>query len=119
LILRLGAPTPQSPHQFPNASTTALAFALPKSKPPAPSTRLLAKLTPCLAEKDCRACAAWWLILVCLLLGLGGAGVLCWLGMRSMQKLNDSQLCLILDDRFDTIDTDNARTRDIELGGFG
>ena len=64
-------------------------------------------------------CVAWWLTLVCLLLSLGGTSVLCWLGMGSVQKLNDSQLCLILDDRFDTIDTDNAQTRDIELGGFG
>jgi hypothetical protein len=106
-----------------SATSSSLFLALPKSKPPLPSTRLPAKLTlsdkPWLATVEKRARFGWFLTILCICLGVGGAAVLCWTGVESVYKLNDSQLCLVMEDQFDSLDTVNTWTRDVEMGGFG
>jgi hypothetical protein len=106
-----------------SAASSALVLALPKSKPPLPSTRLPLKLDECdkpwLAQIDKRARTSWWLTFACLCLGAAGAVVLCWAGVEDVNKLNDSQLCLVLEDQFDVLDTGNTWTRTVGMGGFG
>jgi hypothetical protein len=107
----------------PNASTAALSLTLPKSKPPLPSTRLPTKLAkedkPWLMQKDGEERVAWWLTCLLMVAGVVGAVLMCWSGWNSVNKLQDSQLCLVMDDNFDTLDLDNNWTREVELGGFG
>ncbi|EPQ51586.1 glycoside hydrolase family 16 protein [Gloeophyllum trabeum ATCC 11539] len=94
-----------------------------KAKPVMPSSRLERKLTkeekPWIGRKDGWARASWWLTVLWMLVGLGCAGIICWRGYAGVQVLQDSQLCLVLEDDFDSLDTSNTWNYDIELGGFG
>ncbi|KII85577.1 glycoside hydrolase family 16 protein [Plicaturopsis crispa FD-325 SS-3] len=118
-----GAGGPPSPHLSPSVSTSALALALPKPKAPLPSTRLPEKLgkedKPWLVKKDKHTKIGWWLTFSMILLGLCGAGALAWSGTRNVFVIKDSQLCLVMQDDFDTLDLTNNWSKDIELGGFG
>lgn len=112
-----------TPHMTPNASTAALSLTLPKSKPPLPSTRLPTKLAkedkPWLMQKDGEERVSWWLTCLLMMAGVIGAALMCWSGWKGVPKLQDSQLCLVMDDNFDALDLDNNWTREVELGGFG
>ncbi|KAF8631464.1 hypothetical protein AX15_002401 [Amanita polypyramis BW_CC] len=108
----------------PSASSAALPYALPKSKPPLPSTRIAVPIPasekPWLSKKEPRETLGYFITVICLLLGLGGAAVLCWRGISSVQKLDPSRLCLVLDENFDGTSLDNSVwSLDVELGGFG
>ncbi|TFK37023.1 glycoside hydrolase family 16 protein [Crucibulum laeve] len=108
----------------PNASSSALPYpALPK-KAPLPSTRLAAPIAksdkPWLAKPDPRARLSWWLTLFCIFIGIGGAAVLCWQGVASVQKIDPSRLCSVLNEDFSGSSLDESVwNREIELGGFG
>ncbi|KAF7377723.1 Glycoside hydrolase family 16 protein [Mycena sanguinolenta] len=104
-------------------SGSATALALPAPPAPAPSTRLPSKLTkeekPWLGRAAPRARVSWWLTFACMLVGLAGAGLLCFFGFESVEKFSDSELCSVLEDNFDTFDLTNTWTREVQLGGFG
>ncbi|KAI0763979.1 concanavalin A-like lectin/glucanase [Trametes elegans] len=115
---------PSYPYPFPPTGTNSSFTALPrKTKPPMPSSRLTQKLSkddkPWLKKRDCRERASYWLTVVAMFLGIAGAAVLCFFGYNSVELLKDSDLCLVLDENFDTLDLDNTWKRDVELGGFG
>jgi hypothetical protein len=63
--------------------------------------------------------ASYWTTLFFILLGLGGAAVLCWQGVTNVPLLNH-KLCLVLSEDFSspTLDT-STWSKDVELGGFG
>ena len=88
-----------------------------------PSTRLEQKLDkedkPWLTQKQKRERSNWWLTFVCMLLGVAGSGVLIYFGWTGVQQLKDEDLCLVLNEGFNSLDLDNTWTRDVELGGFG
>ncbi|KZT25600.1 glycoside hydrolase family 16 protein [Neolentinus lepideus HHB14362 ss-1] len=94
-----------------------------KARPVMPSSRLEGKLTaddkPWVGRKDGWARASYWLTVLGVLVGLGCAGVICWRGYAGVHILKDAQLCLVLDEEFDTLDTTNTWNYDVELGGFG
>ena len=118
--LHLAATRPSSP----SVSSAALPYALPKSKPPLPSTRIAAPIStsekPWLSKKEPGATTSYFITVICILLGLGGAAVLCWQGFASVQKLDPSNLCLVLDENFDGTTLDQSVwSYDVELGGFG
>lgn len=101
-----------------NASTTALS----KSKP-LPSTRLAAPIEksekPWLSKPEPGTRSSYWSTLLLILLGLAGAGVLCWQGVSNVPLLNQ-KLCLVLSEDFTSQDLDTSTwTKDVELGGFG
>ncbi|KAK7467309.1 hypothetical protein VKT23_004366 [Stygiomarasmius scandens] len=106
----------------PAGSTSALA--LPKAKPPLPSTRLAEKLTeedkPWLKRTPTRERLSYWITLVCILLGVAGAAALCYFGATGVDLLNESDLCLVLNEDFNSgsLNTDIWK-RDVQLGGFG
>ncbi|KAJ7222441.1 glycoside hydrolase family 16 protein [Mycena pura] len=106
-----------------SSSALALGLALPAPPAPAPSTRLAAKLDkeqkPWLQRAAPRQRMSWWLTFACMLAGLGGAVVLCLFGLRGVNKFDDSQLCLVMNDQFTSFDLQNTWTRDVQLGGFG
>ncbi|KAI0087252.1 concanavalin A-like lectin/glucanase domain-containing protein [Irpex rosettiformis] len=88
-----------------------------------PSTRLEQKLSkedkPWIGEKRKREKASWWVTFVCMLLGVVGSGVLIYFGWTGVHQLKDADLCLVLNEGFNSLDLDNTWTRDVELGGFG
>ncbi|KAI0827191.1 concanavalin A-like lectin/glucanase [Trametes gibbosa] len=115
---------PSYPYPYPPQATNSSFSALPrKSKPLMPSSRLPEKLSleekPWLKQRDCRDRASWWLTFVAMMLGVGGAAVLCFFGFSSVDLLKDSDLCMVLNENFDTLDLSGTWTRDVELGGFG
>ena len=106
-----------------NASTTALPH-LSKPKPPLPSTRLSAPIEksekPWLSKREPGTMASYWTTLLLILLGLGGAAVLCWQGVSNVPLLNHDKLCLVLSEDFSSKELDTSTwTKDVELGGFG
>ncbi|KAM6494910.1 glycoside hydrolase family 16 protein [Amanita muscaria] len=108
----------------PSASSAALPYPLPKSKPPLPSTRISAPIPPSdkpwLTKREPRALYSYLVTVICMLLGLGGAALLCWRGLLSVQKLDPSRLCLVMNENFDGTSLDDTIwSRDVELGGFG
>ncbi|KAM5543724.1 hypothetical protein V8D89_002341 [Ganoderma adspersum] len=109
---------------YPPGGSDSSFSALPrKTKAPMPSSRLSHKLSkedkPWLGQHDWRDRASWWVTFAMIVLGVGAAGVLCFFGWNSVQMLTDSELCMVLDENFDSLDLQNTWTRDVELGGFG
>ncbi|KAJ7267508.1 glycoside hydrolase family 16 protein [Mycena rebaudengoi] len=109
----------------PSHNGSASALALPPAPAPAPSTRLPAKLTkeekPWLAGRAHRARASWWVTVMCMFAGAAGAALLCFFGVRDVagKMFKDSDLCLVLNEGFNTLDLDKTWTREVQLGGFG
>lgn len=106
-----------------NASTTALPH-LSKPKPPLPSTRLSAPIEksekPWLSKREPGTLSSYFTTLFFILLGLGGAAVLCWQGATNVPLLNHDKLCLVLSEDFSSQNLDTSTwTKDVELGGFG
>ncbi|EAU86691.2 glucan 1,3-beta-glucosidase [Coprinopsis cinerea okayama7 len=113
-----------------SASSTALALAyanglpLPKSKPPGPSTRLVQPLTeedkPWLTHRQPRVLTSYLLTLLFIFLGICGAAALCYFGYTSVPLLDDSDLCMVMNENFngDSLDSDNWNV-EIQMGGFG
>ncbi|KAI9068988.1 glycoside hydrolase family 16 protein [Trametes sanguinea] len=115
---------PSYPYPYPPAGTNSSLTTFPrKAKPPMPSSRLSHKLSadekPWLKQRDCRDRASWWLTFAAMFLGVAGAAVLCFFGYTNVKLLKDSDLCMVLDEPFDTLDLQNTWKRDVELGGFG
>ncbi|KAH9855587.1 concanavalin A-like lectin/glucanase [Lenzites betulinus] len=115
---------PSYPYPYPPQGTNSSFTALPrKSKPLMPSSRLPQKLSqeekPWLKQRDCRDRASWWLTFFAMMIGVGGAAVLCFFGFSSVKLLKDSDICMVLNENFDSLDLTNTWTRDVELGGFG
>ena len=109
---------------YPQGGSESSFSALPrKTKAPMPSSRLSQKLSkedkPWLRQRDWRDRASWWVTFAMIVLGVGAAGVLCFFGWSNVQMLTDSELCMVLDESFDSLDLQNTWTRDVELGGFG
>ena len=105
-------------------STTALPLP-PIQKKTMPSTRLREKLKdedkPWLAMKPTTLeRASKWVTFGGLLIGIIVAAILVFRGYQSVHILENSQLCIVLDDDFTggSLDT-NSWSFDVELGGFG
>ncbi|KAI0684989.1 concanavalin A-like lectin/glucanase domain-containing protein [Cytidiella melzeri] len=88
-----------------------------------PSTRLDQKLTkedkPWIGTKNTRERVSWWLTLGCMFLGVAAAAVICFFGWTGVHQLTADDLCLVLEDNFNTLDLENTWSRDVEMGGFG
>ncbi|KAF4610231.1 hypothetical protein D9613_010576 [Agrocybe pediades] len=112
----------------PNGSSSALPLGssafLAKSKPPLPSTRLAAPLEksekPWLAKPEPRARLSYFITLFCIFLGVAGAAALVYFGVVSVDVLEDSDLCSVMDEQFNGGSLDDSTwNREVELGGFG
>ncbi|KAJ7103738.1 glycoside hydrolase family 16 protein [Mycena epipterygia] len=54
-----------------------------------------------------------------MIIGVGGAALLCFFGVTSVNVFKDSELCPVLSDDFNSFDLTNTWTREVQLGGFG
>ena len=118
--------SPPSHAALPTTPSYAASELPPKT--PLPSTLLSEKLTkeekPWLNQRpDGRTRASRWITLLMLLLGACIAGFTCWRGYNNAGNtiIDPSQLCLVMEDDFDSFDVDNGGTwtRDVEMSGFG
>jgi len=88
-----------------------------------PSTMLAEKLTKqdkawLRASKGDRARLSWWLTFLMWLVGLCVGALKVYLDYKSIHLLDDSQLCPVFVENFDSLNL-NDWTPDIQLGGFG
>ncbi|KAI0946598.1 hypothetical protein AcW1_010027 [Taiwanofungus camphoratus] len=88
-----------------------------------PSSRLAEKVgledKPWMGRKDWRTRTSWWLTIAMMCVGVAGAAVLCYFGWTDVVLLKDSELCMVLDEEFDSLDLNGTWAADVELGGFG
>lgn len=106
----------------PDASTPQL-VTVKKFRPPMPSTMLTEKLSNqekswLRAQKGDRTRLSWWLTALMWLVGLCVGALKVFLDYKSIHLLNDSQLCSVFVENFDSLNL-NDWTPDIQLGGFG
>ena len=75
---------------------------------------------PWIKEKESRVRWSWWLTFLMCWIGVGCSGIVIYFGWTGVHQILDSDLCLVLDDEFNSGSLDTSVwTRDIELGGFG
>jgi len=94
------------------------------STKPFTSTLLPQKLTrddkPWLAKRQPRERLSYLLTLFGIFLGLAGAALLCFFELRSLDLLDESNLCVVFEDDFSSSSLDTSIwQRTVELGGFG
>lgn len=114
------------PYNTPSNANSTTALPLPPyQKKAMASTRLREKLKdeekPWLAlNKTKLERASKWVTFGCLLLGFLIAALLVFRAYQTVHLLQDSQLCIVLDDTFSggSLDT-NTWSLDVELGGYG
>ncbi|KAF8509095.1 hypothetical protein JB92DRAFT_2948891 [Gautieria morchelliformis] len=73
-------------------------------------------------KSELRGRASWWITVLTACLGPIASAYICYLGWIDTPVLNDANLCLIMEDNFDTfsVDTPGATwMREVDLGGFG
>lgn len=87
-----------------------------------PSTMLSEKLSkedkPWLSQRSDRSRLSWWVTALFWFIGLGAGAVKVYFDYRSIRLLDDSQLCPVLVENFDSLNFDDWAP-DIQLGGFG
>lgn len=71
---------------------------------------------PWLSKADPWATFGQWLTRSLFLLGVCAAAALCYFGFTGIDRIGN--LCLVMEDNFDTLDTDTWR-REVAVGGFG
>lgn len=106
----------------PNASTNQLG-PVKKFKPPMPSTMLSEKIADrdkswLRGQKGDRPRLSWWLTALMWFIGLCAGAVKIYFDYKSIRILDDSQLCPVFTDNFDSLNL-NDWTPDIQLSGFG
>ncbi|KAL4063685.1 glycoside hydrolase family 16 protein [Scleroderma citrinum] len=98
---------------------------LPAQKKTMQSTRLKEKLTPqdkpwLARKKSSLERASKWITFGGIMLGLVIAAFIAFRGYTTVRMLTPNQLCLILDEEFDSGSLDSGTwTVDVELGGYG
>ena len=105
-----------------NASTPQVSM-VKKTKPPMPSTMLSEKLSnqekPWLnGRKGDRSRLSWWVTVLVWFIGLGAGAVRVYFDYKSINLLDDNQLCSVFDENFDSLDLNNW-TPEVQLSGFG
>ena len=89
----------------------------PKKRSAMPSTLIKGPVEkPWLKKKDPWERASWWITVLLFIVGILAAAVLCFFGYREVPHLGN--ICLVMADDFDGLDTSNTWTRDVELGGL-
>ncbi|KAL4080064.1 glycoside hydrolase family 16 protein [Scleroderma yunnanense] len=98
---------------------------LPAQKKTMQSTRLKEKLTPqdkpwLARKKSSLERASKWITFGGIMLGLVIAAFIAFRGYTTVRMLTPNQLCLVLDEEFDSGSLDSGTwTVDVELGGYG
>ncbi|KAI0740036.1 concanavalin A-like lectin/glucanase [Earliella scabrosa] len=72
---------------------------------------------PWLAAKEPRMAVAHWLVYFIAFLGVAAAAVRVFFAWKTTLRLGN--LCPVMEDHFDTFDTENTWTHEVSLSGFG
>ncbi|KAI1784476.1 concanavalin A-like lectin/glucanase [Ganoderma leucocontextum] len=72
---------------------------------------------PWLTEKERHTTLAYWMVYVIVMLGVAGGAVRCYFAWTQTPRLGN--LCLVMEDNFDTFDTENTWTQEVSMSGFG
>ncbi|EJF59429.1 concanavalin A-like lectin/glucanase [Dichomitus squalens] len=72
---------------------------------------------PWLTEKDTRLTLAYWIVYFVAFLGVAGGAIRCYFAWK--QTLHLGNLCLVMEDNFDTFDLENTWTQEVTMSGFG
>ena len=82
------------------------------------STMLIGDLDkPWRTKKDSRHRLSNLLVYLIALIGIGLGAVRCYFSYKGTYKL--SNLCLVMEDNFDTFDTEHTWTHEVSMSGFG
>lgn len=110
------APMPRRPTAaMPSASRFSLAA--PRSKR-LKSTMLSGTIEkPWTTEKDVQGRLAYWITYFVAALGIAGGVLRCYFAWKDVPRVGN--LCLVMQDDFNTFDTDHTWFREVDMGGFG
>ncbi|TFK84665.1 glycoside hydrolase family 16 protein [Polyporus arcularius HHB13444] len=72
---------------------------------------------PWLSQKDKMAILSHWVVYLIALLGIAGGAIRCYFTWKTTLRLGN--LCLVMEDNFDTFDTENTWTHEVSMSGFG
>ncbi|EMD36047.1 glycoside hydrolase family 16 protein [Gelatoporia subvermispora B] len=72
---------------------------------------------PWLSEKDVYGRLAYWITYGVAFLGVIGGALRCYFDWRNIQRLGN--ICLVMDDQFDTFDTDFTWFQEVDMSGYG
>ncbi|RPD53563.1 concanavalin A-like lectin/glucanase [Lentinus tigrinus ALCF2SS1-7] len=72
---------------------------------------------PWMTEKDRMATLSYWVVYLIAFLGVAGGAIRCYFTWKTTLHLGN--LCLVMEDNFDTFDTKNTWTHEVSMSGFG
>ncbi|KAL1942155.1 hypothetical protein VTO73DRAFT_6219 [Trametes versicolor] len=72
---------------------------------------------PWLSEKDRMISISHWIVYFIAFLGIAGSAIRCYFAYVQTPVLGN--VCLVMEDNFDTFDTDNKWMREVSMSGFG
>ncbi|EIW53031.1 concanavalin A-like lectin/glucanase [Trametes versicolor FP-101664 SS1] len=72
---------------------------------------------PWLSEKDRMILISHWIVYFIAFLGIAGSAIRCYFAYVQTPVLGN--VCLVMEDNFDTFDTDNKWMREVSMSGFG
>ncbi|THG96108.1 hypothetical protein EW026_g5660 [Hermanssonia centrifuga] len=94
-----------------------LSVAAPKSKRMRSSMLAGTIEKPWVGEKDVHGRMAWWITYLVAFLGVAGSALRCYFAWKDVPRVGN--LCLIMEDNFDTFDTEFTWQQEVDMGGFG
>ena len=100
-----------------STSTSRVSIAAPKTKRPR-STMLTSNIEkPWIGKRETYATVSYFLTYGVALIGAVGSALLCYFGWRNVPRVGN--LCLVMEDNFDTFDTQHTWQHEVDMGGFG
>ncbi|KAJ3488610.1 hypothetical protein NLI96_g2713 [Meripilus lineatus] len=100
-----------------STSTSRASIAAPKTKRPR-STMLTSNIEkPWIGKRETYATVSYFLTYGVTLIGAVGSALLCYFAWRNVPRVGN--LCLVMEDNFDTFDTQHTWQHEVDMGGFG
>ena len=98
-------------------SASRFSLAAPRSKR-LKSTMLTGTIEkPWTTEKDTQGRLAYWITYLVAFLGVAGSALRCYFAWKDVPRVGN--LCLVMEDDFNTFDTENTWFQEVDMGGFG
>lgn len=105
-------------------STAPSSWAVPRLstiyrvKKPMRSTMLTGAIEkPWMSVKEARISIAYWVVWLFAFFGIAAGAIRCYFAWKTTLRIGN--LCLVMEDHFDTFDTENTWTHDVSMSGFG